>query len=47
MGLVIRDVKNELLALLKMHFTKVKHAKPPGSRSESSETYLVAQGFRK
>jgi len=38
--------EKNLLALLKKNFTKVKHAKPPASRAESSETYLVAQGFR-
>jgi 23S rRNA (uridine2552-2'-O)-methyltransferase len=36
-----------LLDQLKKNFTKVKHAKPPASRKESSETYLVAVGFRK
>jgi 23S rRNA (uridine2552-2'-O)-methyltransferase len=35
-----------LLALLKQSFWSVKHAKPPASRAESSEVYLVAQGFR-
>lgn len=35
-----------LLDMLKKNFAKVKHAKPPASRQESSETYLVAQGFR-
>jgi 23S rRNA (uridine2552-2'-O)-methyltransferase len=39
--------EKQLLDLLKKHFSKVKHAKPAASRSESSETYLVAQGFRK
>jgi 23S rRNA (uridine2552-2'-O)-methyltransferase len=34
------------LDLLKKHFAKTKHAKPGASRAESSETYLVAQGFR-
>jgi hypothetical protein len=24
----------------------VRHAKPPASRSESAETYVVAMGFR-
>jgi 23S rRNA (uridine2552-2'-O)-methyltransferase len=38
--------ERELLNTLKLCFTKVRHAKPPASRSESSETYLVAQGFR-
>jgi 23S rRNA (uridine2552-2'-O)-methyltransferase len=36
-----------VLDYLKRHFTKVKHAKPAASRAESSETYLIAQGFRK
>ena len=37
---------NDLLALLKRHFTTVKHAKPPASRKGSSEWYVVAQGFK-
>lgn len=36
----------ELLAELKRRFARVRHAKPPASRRESSETYIVAQGFR-
>ncbi len=36
----------ELLERLRRAFTKVRHAKPPASRAESSETYLVATGFR-
>ena len=36
----------ELLALLKKHFSSVKHAKPPASRKGSSEWYVVAQGFK-
>ena len=36
----------ELLAELKRHFTSVKHAKPPASRKDSSEWYVVAQGFK-
>jgi 23S rRNA (uridine2552-2'-O)-methyltransferase len=36
----------ELLALLKKHFTAVKHAKPPASRKDSSEWYVIAQGFK-
>jgi len=36
----------ELLTLLKKHFTSVKHAKPPSSRKESSEWYVIAQGFK-
>ena len=35
-----------LLALLKRHFATVKHAKPPASRKDSSEWYVVAQGFK-
>jgi 23S rRNA (uridine2552-2'-O)-methyltransferase len=37
---------NELVALLKKHFTTVKHAKPPASRKESSEWYVIAQGLK-
>jgi 23S rRNA (uridine2552-2'-O)-methyltransferase len=36
----------ELLAELKQAFTIVKHAKPPASRRESPEVYVVAQGFK-
>jgi len=36
----------ELLTLLKRHFTTVKHAKPPASRKDSSEWYVIAQGFK-
>ena len=36
----------QLLALLKRHFTSVKHAKPPASRKGSSEWYVIAQGFK-
>lgn len=35
-----------LLAALKQRFASVRHAKPPASRRESSELYLVATGFR-
>ncbi|CAA9499904.1 MAG: 23S rRNA (uridine(2552)-2'-O)-methyltransferase [uncultured Sphingomonas sp.] len=37
---------NQLLAALKRHFASVKHAKPPASRKDSSEWYVVAQGFK-
>jgi 23S rRNA (uridine2552-2'-O)-methyltransferase len=37
---------NEMVALLKRNFTSVKHAKPPASRSGSSEWYVVASGFK-
>ena len=36
----------ELLAILKKHFTTIKHAKPPASRKGSVEWYVVAQGFK-
>jgi 23S rRNA (uridine2552-2'-O)-methyltransferase len=36
----------DLLGLLKQHFTTVKHAKPPASRKDSSEWYVVAQKFK-
>jgi len=35
-----------LLALLKRNFATVKHAKPPASRKDSSEWYVIAQGFK-
>jgi len=38
--------EKEILDLLKRHFAKTRHAKPAASRAESSETYMVAQGFR-
>ena len=37
---------SSLVAELKRHFTAVKHAKPPASRKDSSEWYVVAQGFK-
>jgi 23S rRNA (uridine2552-2'-O)-methyltransferase len=37
---------NDLVAELKRNFTSVKHAKPPASRKESSEWYVIAQGFK-
>lgn len=36
-----------LLTRMKKDFRTVKHIKPPSSRKESPETYVVAQGFRK
>lgn len=38
--------ERELLDRLKRAFGGVKHVKPPASRSESAEVYLVATGFR-
>ncbi len=39
--------ETELLTRMKKDFRTVKHIKPPSSRKESPETYVVAQGFRK
>jgi 23S rRNA (uridine2552-2'-O)-methyltransferase len=39
--------EGELLARLKYSFTELRHAKPPASRAESAETYVVAKGFRR
>src|SRR6185437_194793 len=38
--------ESALLAVLKRDFTSVKHVKPAASRSDSSELYLLATGFR-
>jgi 23S rRNA (uridine2552-2'-O)-methyltransferase len=38
--------EGELLANLKRAFASVHHVKPPASRAESVELYLVAKGFR-
>jgi len=35
-----------LLAQLKRDFAKVQHIKPPSSRADSAELYLLATGFR-
>ena len=35
-----------LLAALKRDFESVKHVKPPASRTDSAELYLLARGFR-
>ena len=35
-----------LLARLKRDFAKVRHVKPPASRRDSAEMYVVATGFR-
>ncbi|RZL99733.1 MAG: RlmE family RNA methyltransferase [Sphingomonas sp.] len=37
---------SDLVAELKRLFATVKHAKPPASRKDSSEWYVVAQGFK-
>lgn len=38
--------EGELQKLLKLKFTKVAHVKPPSSRADSSEKFVVATGFR-
>ncbi|MBS0559310.1 MAG: RlmE family RNA methyltransferase [Proteobacteria bacterium] len=38
--------EREMLAVMKLRFASVRHAKPPASRKESSELYVVAMGFR-
>lgn len=38
--------EREFLALLKQRFATVRHAKPPASRAESAEMFVVATGFR-
>ncbi len=35
-----------MVAEMKRLFTHVKHAKPPASRKDSSEWYVIAQGFK-
>ena len=38
--------EGELLASLKRDFASVKHVKPPASRADSAELYVLAKGFR-
>ena len=38
--------EKQILDALKRNFASVRHAKPPASRKESSELYVVATGFR-
>ena len=38
--------ETSLLTLLKRDFMRVKHVKPPASRADSAELYLLAMGFR-
>ena len=39
--------ERQMLDQMKRHFAQVRHAKPPASRKESSELYVVATGFRR
>lgn len=38
--------EGELLRQMKKNFKTVRHAKPPASRKDSAEMYVVASGFR-
>jgi 23S rRNA (uridine2552-2'-O)-methyltransferase len=38
--------EKDMLVMLKRHFATVRHVKPPASRKESAELYVVATGFR-
>ncbi|PYE90451.1 RlmE family RNA methyltransferase [Phyllobacterium leguminum] len=38
--------ENELLTILKQNFKSVHHVKPPASRAESVELYLLARDFK-
>jgi 23S rRNA (uridine2552-2'-O)-methyltransferase len=38
--------ETELLAALKRDFASVRHVKPPASRKDSAELYVLATGFR-
>ncbi|MBI1651149.1 RlmE family RNA methyltransferase [Hyphomicrobium sulfonivorans] len=38
--------ERDLLDLLKKRFAKVHHVKPPASRADSAELYVLATGFR-
>jgi 23S rRNA (uridine2552-2'-O)-methyltransferase len=39
--------ENQLQALLKRNFNKVANVKPPASRADSSEKFVVAMGYRR
>lgn len=38
--------ENQMLAAMKRRFKTVRHAKPPASRSDSAEMYVLATGYR-
>lgn len=38
--------EKDLLAMLKQRFQTVRHVKPPASRADSAELYVLATGFR-
>jgi len=37
--------EDDLLRVMKAQFQHIRHYKPPASRPESTETYVIAQGF--
>jgi len=37
---------NSLMLRMQQHFKSVKHAKPPASRADSKEWFVLAQGFK-
>jgi 23S rRNA (uridine2552-2'-O)-methyltransferase len=39
--------QSDLLAKMKKEFRSVKHVKPPSSRKDSAEQFVVAKGFKK
>lgn len=39
-------LEGQLLERIKRNFAEVRHAKPPASRADSAEMYIVAKGFR-
>lgn len=46
-GKVLRGgAERALLDRFRHHFAKVRHVKPPASRQDSAEIYIVATGFR-
>lgn len=47
LGKVLRGgTEKDLLNALKRDFRQVRHVKPPASRKESAEIYVIATGFR-
>lgn len=38
--------ENDMLMAMKRNFRTVRHVKPPASRADSAESYVIASGFR-
>ena len=38
--------ENDLLNAMKRDFRTVRHVKPPASRADSAESFVIATGFR-